>query len=203
MHELMFPHVNLPDSCKALRAEVREFLQEEIRSGCIPSKAGSWSVANPTFTRHCAERGYIGMTWPKQYGGHERTKLERHVVIEELLAAAAPVGAHWIADRQSGYQILKHGSQSAKDKILPRIAAGECYFAIGMSEPDTGSDLAAVKTRAIKTDGGWLITGTKVWTSHAHRAHYLIVLVRTAPKEEDRHAGLSQFIIDLSRPGVT
>jgi hypothetical protein len=143
------------------------------------------------------------MTWPKQYGGQERTALERYVMTEEMLAGGGPVGAHWVADRQSGHQILRNGSERAKQSILPRITAGECFFAIGMSEPDSGSDLAAVRSRAIKVDGGWRISGTKVWTSSAHRAHYLIALVRTSPKEEDRHGGLTQFIVDLAEPGVS
>jgi alkylation response protein AidB-like acyl-CoA dehydrogenase len=143
------------------------------------------------------------MSWPKRYGGSERSMLERYVVVEELLAGGAPVGAHWVADRQSGPQILRHGSERARGEILPRIARGECFFCIGMSEPDSGSDLAAVRTRADKVDGGWKITGTKVWTSNAHRAHYGIVLARSAPKSEDRHAGMTQFICDMKAPGVT
>ncbi|MEW6688483.1 MAG: acyl-CoA dehydrogenase family protein, partial [Pseudomonadota bacterium] len=93
--------------------------------------------------------------------------------------------------------------ERARRELLPRIAAGECFFAIGMSEPDSGSDLAAVRTRAIEVEGGWKLSGTKVWTSNAHRAHYLIALARTAPKEEDRHAGLTQFIVELGKPGVS
>jgi len=143
------------------------------------------------------------MVWPKRYGGHERSALERYVVTEEMLAGGAPVGSHWVADRQSGNQILRHGSERARATILPRIAAGTCFFAIGMSEPDSGSDLAAVRTRAVKADGGWKISGTKVWTSRAHMSHYLIALARSAPLEEDRHAGLTQFIVDLAQPGVS
>ena len=116
------------------------------------------------------------MTWPRQYGGGEYSNLERFVVTEEMLAAGAPGGAHWIADRQSGPQILRHGSERARELIFPRIAAGECYFGIGMSEPDSGSDLAAVRTKAEKCENGWLINGAKIWTSNAHRVHYLIVL---------------------------
>ncbi|HVY42911.1 MAG TPA: acyl-CoA dehydrogenase family protein, partial [Hyphomicrobiaceae bacterium] len=147
--------------------------------------------------------GYLGMTWPKAYGGHERSALERYVVVEEMLAAGAPVLAHWIADRQSGPQILRHGSERAKKMILPQIAAGRCFFAIGMSEPDTGSDLASVKTRATKVDGGWRVNGRKVWTSYAHMAHYLIALVRTGGRPEERHVGLTQLIVDLKSPGIT
>lgn len=203
MHEFRFVPVEMPASADELRREVREFLAEEAAKGAMPLKHNSWSHYDADFSRKCGERGFIGMTWPKKYGGHERTKLERYVVAEELLAGAAPLGAHWVADRQSGHQILLHGSERARQTILPRIAAGECFFGIGMSEPDSGSDLAAVRTRGIKVEGGWSITGTKVWTSNAHRAHYLIALVRTSPKEEDRHAGLTQFIIDLAQPGVS
>jgi alkylation response protein AidB-like acyl-CoA dehydrogenase len=142
-------------------------------------------------------RGWIGMTWPKRYGGHERTAIERYVVLEEMLAAGAPVGGHWVADRQSGPLLLRVGTDKQKDDILPRIAAGECYFCIGMSEPDSGSDLASVRTRASAVQGGFLVNGTKVWTSNAHRAHYMILLCRTGDKGEQRHAGLTQFLVDL------
>ena len=120
-----------------------------------------------------------------------------------MLAAGAPCGAHWIADRQSGPQILRNGSERARREILPRIAAGECYFAIGMSEPNSGSDLAATRTSARRDGEDWLINGQKIWTSNAHRAHYLIALTRTGEAGPDRHGGLTQFIVDLSRPGVT
>ena len=148
------------------------------------------------------QRGWIGMTWPKQYGGHERSALERYVVLEEMLAAGAPVGLHWIADRQSGPLILRVGTDEQK-QILSGIAAGETYFCIGMSEPDVGSDLASVRTRAAKVQGGWLVNGTKVWTGFAHLSHYMILLCRTG-HGEDRHAGLSQFVVDLrNTPGIT
>ncbi len=202
MHEFRFEPVQLPAAAESLRMEVRAFVAEETAKGSFTPSRNSWSSFDQEFSRKCGEHGYIGMTWPKQYGGHERSALERYVMTEEMLAGGAPVGGHWVADRQSGHQILRHGSDRAKQLILPRITAGECFFAIGMSEPDSGSDLAAVRSRAAKVDGGWKISGTKVWTSNAHRAHYLIALARTSPKEEDRHAGMTQFIIDLSQPGV-
>lgn len=203
MHEFRFDPVQLPPPAQAMRQQVRAFLVEEVAKGTFTPSRNSWSSFDNDFSRKCGQRGLIGMRWPKKYGGHERTALERYVVTEETLAGGAPVGAHWIADRQSGNQILRNGSEKAKALILPKIASGECFFAIGMSEPDSGSDLAAVRTRAVKSDGGWKISGTKVWTSNAHQSHYLIALVRTAPKEEDRHAGLTQFIVDLSHPGVS
>jgi alkylation response protein AidB-like acyl-CoA dehydrogenase len=142
------------------------------------------------------------MTWPRRYGGRELSSLARFVVTAELLAAGAPCGAHWIADRQSGPQILKHGSERAREEILPRVCRGECFFGIGMSEPDSGSDLAAVRTRARRQGDAWVINGSKIWTSQAHRVHYLIALARTGDAGPDRHGGLTQFIIDLSAPGV-
>jgi len=202
MHEFRFEPVRLPPSAEELRREVREFLAAERATGAFTPSRNSWNSFDPGFSRKCGERGYIGMRWPRQYGGHERSALERYVVTEEMLAGGAPVGAHWIADRQSGHQILRHGSERARRELLPRIAAGTCYFAIGMSEPDSGSDLAAVRTRATKVGGGWKINGTKVWTSNAHQVHYMITLARTAPKEEDRHAGMTQFIVELGKPGV-
>ncbi len=202
MHEFRFDPVRMPAAAQSLRSEVRAFIAAEVAKGAFTPSRNSWSTFDPDFSRKCGERGYIGMRWPKQYGGHERSALERYVVTEEMLAGGAPVGAHWIADRQSGQQILRYGSERAKRTILPKIAAGECFFSIGMSEPDSGSDLAAVRTRAAPVEGGWNISGTKVWTSGAHQTHYLIALARTAPKEEDRHAGMTQFIVDLSHPGV-
>ena len=133
-----------------------------------------------------------------------RSAIDRYIVIEELLAAGAPVAGHWIADRQSGPLLLRFGTEEQKNFYLPKIAKGECYFAIGMSEPNSGSDLASVSTRAEKTDGGWILNGSKTWTSGAHHAHYMIVLCRTRPKDpNNRHAGLSQLIVDLSAPGVS
>jgi alkylation response protein AidB-like acyl-CoA dehydrogenase len=192
----------LPDDAHALREEVRGFLRGEIAAGQWVPRANSWTIFDEGFSQRCGANGYIGMTWPKQYGGRALSSMHRFVVIEEMLAHGAPVGAHWIADRQSGGQILQFGTEDMRRSILPRICAGTCYFGIGMSEPDVGSDLASVKTRGERTNRGWRINGTKVWTSGAHRANYLIALVRTEPRSENRHAGLTQFLIDLKRPGL-
>ncbi|WP_346771343.1 acyl-CoA dehydrogenase family protein [Bradyrhizobium sp. 192] len=185
-----------------MRHKVRAFLKEERDGRRYAAHRTSWSTFDPEFSKRAAKAGFIGMTWPKRYGGGEYSNLQRFVATEEMLAAGAPGGAHWIADRQSGPQILKHGSERARELILPRIAAGECYFGIGMSEPDSGSDLAAARTKADKVEGGWVINGTKIWTSNAHRVHYLIVLARTEPPSENRHTGLSQFIVDTGSEGI-
>jgi len=186
----------------ALRAEVRAFLARALPAGwSAPDRAQSWMGFDAAFSRALGAQGYIGMTWPREYGGHGRSAVERHVVMEELLAAGAPVAAHWIADRQSAPMILRNGSEEQRRTILPRIAAGECFFCIGMSEPDSGSDLASVRTRAERTATGWRLTGTKLWTTFAHESHYMICFCRTGASE-DRHGGSSQFLVDLSLPGI-
>ena len=192
----------LTQHARDLRTEVRLFLQEARNEGVFAAKCDSWLAGfSPEFSQELGRRGWIGMTWPAEYGGHERSPIERYVVVEELLAAGAPVAAHWIADRQSGPQIFRHGSEVLKQRVLPAIARGECFFSLGMSEPDSGSDLASVRTAATRVDDGWTLTGTKVWTSHAHRSHFLTVLCRTSVSDR-RHDGLSVLVVDLESAGV-
>lgn len=195
---MRLPDLHLPPDADALRGEVREFLAEELRERRWVPRVDSWlSGFDPEFSRRLGARGWLGMTWPAKYGGGGRSPLERYVVTEELLAAGAPVGAHWVSDRQTGQLLLRFGTEAQREELLPPMIRGELYFAIGMSEPDAGSDLAAVRTRGERVDGGWTLHGTKVWTSGAHRAQRAIVLCRTSPREEDRHAGMSQMLLDL------
>jgi len=197
-----FSALELPPAAQSLREEVRAFLKTEVAAGAFTPRLGHTEF-DAAFTRKVAARGWIGMTWPKRYGGGERSYLERFVVTEELLAAAAPCAAHWFGDRQTGPSLLRYGSEELKQRFLPAIARGESYFALGMSEPGAGSDLASVRTRAERVGGGWRVTGQKVWTSWAHRAHAFFVLCRTTPDTGNRHEGLSQFVVDLAAPGVT
>src|SRR3546814_17834811 len=111
------------------------------------------------------------MTWPKEHGGGGRSHLERYVMIEEMLAHRAPVSGHWVADRQSGPVLLRFGTEEVKRKIIPKILSGEAYFCIGLSEPNSGSDVFAASTKAKNADGGWLINGRTIWTSGAHNTH--------------------------------
>ena len=193
----------LPPEAQTLRQEVRAFIAEERDAGRLPPPRKIGLGFNRDMSRRIGARGWIGMTWPKEYGGQERTSLERYVVTEELLAAAVPVGAHWVADRQSGPVLLKFGTEAQRRAYLPRIVTGEVTFSIGMSEPESGSDLASLKARAEKIDGGWRINGRKIWTTNAHHAQYMIVLVRTSPATTSRHEGISQLIVDMSLPGIS
>jgi len=196
----------LTASERALQAEVRAWLDERLPEGSYPLGLGMVGAVDPQFSRDLGAKGWLGMALPREYGGGGRTAVERLVVVEELLARGAPVGFHWIADRQSGPSIALHGTEEQKREFLPRIARGEISFAIGMSEPDSGSDLASITCKAEPVDArdghpaGWLINGSKIWTSGAQYADYILGLFRTG---DDKHAGLTQFIIERPSPGLT
>ena len=190
MKKLNFKPLLTGEKEAALRNEVRSFLKN-YGAFNVSNIIDSWSICDPELSRALAAKGWLGMTWPTEYGGGGRSYLERYVVIEELLAAGAPVGAHWVADRQSGPLLLRFGTEEQRQHFLPKIVKGECFFAIGMSEPNSGSDLASIKTRAQKVEGGWLINGSKIWTSWAHVCHQMITLCRTcllytSPSPRDR-----------------
>jgi alkylation response protein AidB-like acyl-CoA dehydrogenase len=194
------PH-HLPDGARRRRIDVRQFLTEQRLAG-TEFRSNSWTRVDRAFSEQCGSRGYIGATWPRANGGQDLSPIEQFVIIEEMLAAGAPVGGHWLADRQSGPQIIRFGSERAKRQILPEIVAGRCCFAIGMSEPNAGSDLASVRTKATREQGGWRIEGRKIWTTNAHNAQYMTVLCRTEAGAQ-RHAGLSQMIVALPDPAVS
>jgi Acyl-CoA dehydrogenase, N-terminal domain/Acyl-CoA dehydrogenase, middle domain len=189
---------------QALRAEVRAFLGAERAAGAFTPRCDGWLNGwDEDFSRKLGQQGWLGMTIPAAYGGQDASALDRYVVTEELLAAGAPVAAHWIADRQIAPALLRYGNETLKQRYLASIACGECYFAIGLSEPDAGSDLAAIRATATRADGGWNLSGTKIWTSGAHRAHAFFVLARCGPPDgRDRHQGLTQFVVELTSLGV-
>jgi alkylation response protein AidB-like acyl-CoA dehydrogenase len=204
---LPFSRVDLaaiPPEDEALRAPVKAFLAKALADIPAERRARSWMGFDADFSRALAAQGWVGLTLPKAYGGAGRSHFARFVLVEELLAAGAPVAAHWISERQSGPLILHYGSEAQKREIVPRICRGEAFFCIGMSEPGSGSDLASVRTRAVRQeDGSWKLDGQKIWTTFGHKADYTIALVRTSGTPEDRNKGLSQFLIDLKLPGIT
>ncbi|MDR7156426.1 alkylation response protein AidB-like acyl-CoA dehydrogenase [Sphingobium xenophagum] len=194
--------ISWPESAAELRQRARRLVAEHPPHPDPATRANCWTFADPAFSKNLGDAGLIGMTWPREYGGHERSSLERYVVLEELLAAGAPVGAHWIADRQTGGMLLRYGQREEIERWVPGMAKGRVYACIGLSEPDAGSDLASVKTTARRDGRKWIVDGQKVWTTGAHFCHVMIALVRTEPGSQ-RNAGLSQFVIPMDAPGVT
>jgi alkylation response protein AidB-like acyl-CoA dehydrogenase len=195
-------HTRTSIDLDALRERVRTVIADWRRAGRFTPTCDAWLRGHdPDFSRVLAREGWIGMTWPAPFGGGEHTNLARLVVTEELLRSGAPVAAHWMGDRQIGPAILRYGSPELQREYLPRITTGEVTFCLGMSETEAGSDLASVRTTAVAVEGGFRITGRKIWTSHAHRCTHAYVLARS-DRSAPKHEGLSEFIVELSAPGV-
>lgn len=188
---------------KKLRQEVRSFLEDELARGLWKSACDAWIQGyDPEFTKRVAQKGWIGLTWPKEHGGQERSFIDRLIVTEEMLRYGAPAACHWFADRQIGGSILKYGSEEQKTEFLPKIITGEIYVGLGMSEPEAGSDLASLKTRATDENDCYVVNGQKTWTSGAWFTNYIYLLARTdvdAPK----HRGISEFIVPMDLPGIS
>jgi acyl-CoA dehydrogenase len=187
---------------EALAAEVDMFLTSQIGAGAFVPSCDSWVACHdPQFSAELGRRGWIGMTWPVEYGGHGRSEVERLVVTERLLASGAPVAAHWGTDRQVGPMLLRYGSEQLRQRFLPAAAQGKIFFSTALSEPDTGSDLASVSTHARHYGQRLRLTGHKTWVSHADQSDYIVVLCRTST-EADRHAGLTQLIVPQDADGL-
>lgn len=203
MATFTFAPADITESAKAIRQEIREFLREEKERGTFQTGCDAWLGGfSPEFSERLGERGFVGLTLPTEYSGHGKSGLERYVVLEELLAAGAPVAAHWIADRQMAPLILRHGNEEQKKRYVPDIAKGKSYWAIGMSEPNAGSDLAAVQSKLVPDGDGYRLSGQKIWTSGAHGCHYMMTLVRSGPAGQSRHEGLSNVIVNLRDEAV-
>lgn len=185
-----------------LRAEVRSLTDAWRAAGRYEPRSDAWMRGfDRAFSAELAARGLIGMSWPTALGGGGRSNVARLAVTEELLRAGAPVAAHWIGDRQIGPAVLRHGSPALQEEILPGIVAAEHVFCLGMSEPGAGSDLAAVRTRAVAVDGGFRVTGRKTWTTNAHHATHAYLLARTDASGR-KHEGLTELLVDMDAPGV-
>lgn len=152
--------------------------------------------------KHMGNAGLIGVHWPVEFGG-------RGASVEESIAMEESIGYHWLpmcgfllSVKTIGNALLRFGTPEQKSTLLPQIASGDVLFCQGFSEPGAGSDLASLRTRAVPTDGGWLVTGHKIWTSSATEANWIYVAARTNP-DAPKHKGLSVFVIDMSTPGIT
>lgn len=192
---------------EAFRQEVRDFVMAELAAGSFEvSSKGLVATSDIDFSRKMAAKGWIGFTWPKSYGGREGGYVNKMIMLEELYKVQAPIGYHFLADRQVGPAIIKFGSDWQKKTFLPGIinAKEGMMFCLLFSEPDAGSDLAAVSTRAEKDGDHYIVNGQKVWTSEGHLADYGWMLARTDFNPElPGHRACSEFIVDMHTPGIT
>ena len=157
------------------------------------------SPARRDFMKILSSKGYLGMSWPKEYGGQEKPGIYDYILNEELCRVGAPSPGKGVGS--IGQTIIHHGSNKIKDEFLPQILAGEIDFALGYSEPGAGSDLASLQLKAEKKKGGWLINGQKIWTSSAHVADWYWLAARTDPKAP-KHRGISVFLVKMDDPGI-
>jgi len=184
------------------RQEVRNFLEEEIKKGYWEPACDSWIQGfDPEFTKRVAQKGWIGLTWPKEYGGQGLSYIDRLILTEEMLRYGAPAACHWFADRQIGGSIATYGTEEQKREVLPKIIRGEAYIGLGMSETEAGCDLASLQTRAIEDGDNYIINGQKTWTSGGSFVNWFYLLARTDP-EAPKHRGISEFIIPADLPGI-
>jgi alkylation response protein AidB-like acyl-CoA dehydrogenase len=153
------------------------------------------------FSEELAAHGWIGMTWPTEFGGGGRPPIERLIVAEEMIAAGAPIAASWFADRQMGPALIAYGTKRQQDEFLPNMLAGKTTWCIGMSEPNAGSDLASLKTFAADDGDEWVINGQKIWTSFGEVADYCYLICRTS-NDGPPHAGISEIIVPMNTPGI-
>ena len=193
--------LRLSDDLEALRQEAQEYADGAVAR--FGSFNDSWLCS---FSRECsrelAERGWIGMTWPTEFGGGGRPAVERLVVSEVLITAGVPLGASWFGDRQMGPGLCTFGSPEQRARYLPEILSGEVTWCIGMSEPDSGSDLGSLTTSAVRDGDEWVINGQKIWTSFAHESEYCYLICRTDSVPGRPHLGISEIIVPMDSPGI-
>ncbi len=153
------------------------------------------------FSRELGREGFIGMTWPVEFGGAGRPAIDRLIVGEEMIAAGAPIAGMWFADRQMGPALFGYGSREQQERFLPDMLRGDTTWCIGMSEPNAGSDLASLTTSAVRDGNQWVINGQKIWTSFGELADFCYLICRTS-KDGPPHAGISEIIVPMDTPGI-
>jgi alkylation response protein AidB-like acyl-CoA dehydrogenase len=190
---------------KSFRKEIQDFLKSELEQGSFkPKQNACVDGFSQGFSKKMSERGWIGLTWPKEYGGKGLGYLYRLVLLEEMLKAQAPIAFHFLAERQVGPALIHFGSDELKKEFLPKIINAEISFCLLFSEPDAGSDLVSVRTTGVKEGNFYVINGQKVWTTGGHLADFGWLLAKTNPDPNlPKHKTLSEFILDMKAPGVT
>jgi alkylation response protein AidB-like acyl-CoA dehydrogenase len=198
--------ITYPPETQAFRSEVKAFLADALPAdwrgiGALDEEA-AWAFARD-WRKRLAERGYLSLTWPEEYGGLGLSKLHQVVLMEELALAGVPFGLpqDTFGVKMLANTLLRWGTEEQKSHFLPRILSGEDTWCQGYSEPDAGSDLASLTTRAVRDGDEWVIDGQKVWTSGAHHCDWIFVLART-DRDAPKHRGISFLLVPLGQPGV-
>jgi alkylation response protein AidB-like acyl-CoA dehydrogenase len=192
------PDADLGETGERFRAEVRELFDR------FSDRLGGGTMAiDQDMVRAVAEKGWLGFAWPEEAGGRGASLAEQVVLNEETAYHRAPLSKALGAVNLLGNSILRHGTQEQKDTFLPLIRKGELAFCLGYSEPEAGSDLASLRTRAVRDGDHWVINGQKLWTTGGHQSDWVWLAVRTDPDAQPRHAGISVFLIPMDTPGIT
>ncbi len=183
------------------QAEVRKWL-EENHPGPSPEGDDDAEFAfRREWQRKMHEAGWAGISWPEEYGGKGATLIEQAIFNEEMGRQRVPLPANVLGLVMGGPVVIAHGRPEQKERYLDPILSGEEIWCQGFSEPESGSDLASLKTRAVKSNGTWKVTGQKVWTTYAHEAKFCMLLARTDP-DAPKHKGITYFILDMDQPNV-
>lgn len=192
-----------PEEVAALRAQLKELVAEHIPDGFLGAFTDDPADLEVTeqFSRELGARRLLTMAWPEEYGGLSADTLQQTALREEMWIAHEPRGAQYMGLNWVGPVIMKHGTSAQREQHLPPIASGEVIWCQGFSEPEAGSDLPALRTRATRVEGGWRISGQKVWTSYATMAQWCFLLARTGA-QGSRKQGITVFLMNMSEPGV-
>ncbi|HEY5639033.1 MAG TPA: acyl-CoA dehydrogenase [Dehalococcoidia bacterium] len=190
---------------EAFRQEIRDWLKTNLPDNLPEDRLGrepeNMNVYKE-FAQRLATKGWVAPHWPEEYGGRGLSVVEQLVFNEEMAEANAPMGYSTIGTGWVGPTIIVYGSDEQKQRFLPPITAGDVMWCQGFSEPNAGSDLASIKTSAVRDGDDYVINGQKIWTSGAHYADWMILIARTDP-EAPKHKGISYFLVDMKTPGLT
>lgn len=191
------------DSVTRLREDLRALISEHIPPGFLGAFTPDPEdfALTERFSRELGRQRLLAAAWPPEFGGAGADVWEQAALREEMWAAHEPRGAQYMGVNWVGPAIMRHGTDGQQQRHLPRIAAGEVVWCQGFSEPGAGSDLPALRTKAAKVDGGWAITGQKVWTSYARMAQWCFLLARTGPAG-GRKTGITVFLVQMNQPGI-
>jgi alkylation response protein AidB-like acyl-CoA dehydrogenase len=192
--------LTLSDTERAFRDELRGWI-EHNHPGPAPEGDDAGFQFRRDWQRKLNERGWAGLTWPTEYGGAGASQVEQAIFFEELARARAPHLANTLGLAMGGPTVIAHGTDDQKARYLPPILSADEIWCQGFSEPDSGSDLASLKTRAVRDGDGYVVTGQKVWTTMAHQSKWCMLVARTNP-EAPKHRGLTYFLMDMEQPGV-